>query len=246
MSSHYFSNTLKIDSALSSTDKQVVLMDASRIDISTLPVEKLLSEFELSVLTKRKMPAAKQEYIATRLVLKYLLKRSIPLLKNTPLCAISSQFDDVDNKLKLHFPVSEPIWACLSHSRGFIGAALNPEQNQFGFDIEHCSKTRPFVKLAKHFYDHNEVNLISSFCDINEQAGCFFRIWTLKEALAKATSQPIAKLLSPNVFTEIEKHNLTASSNTLNDFDISVVAQKSTDWQCSFINFNDLCRDLAF
>jgi len=246
MSSHYFSNTLKIDSAVSSADKQIVLVDASHIDISALPVSKLLSQFEQSVLTKRKVQAAKQEYIATRLTLKYLLKLSVPAFKNTPLCDISSQFDDADSKLKLHTPEGEPIWACLSHSRGFIGAALNPEQHKFGFDIEHCTKTRPFVKLAKHFYHQEEVNLISAFSDINEQAGCFFRIWTLKEALAKATAQPIAKLLSPNVFEEIEKHSLTASSRTVNDFDISVVAQKSTDWQCSFMTFDDLRRVLAF
>ena len=204
MSSHYFSNTLKIDSAVSSADKQIVLVDASHIDISALPVSKLLSQFEQSVLAKRKVQAAKQEYIATRLTLKYLLKLSVPAFKNTP------------------------------------------EQHKFGFDIEHCTKTRPFVKLAKHFYHQEEVNLISAFNDINEQAGCFFRIWTLKEALAKATAQPIAKLLSPNVFEEIEKHSLTASSRTVNDFDISVVAQKSTDWQCSFMTFDDLRRVLAF
>ena len=54
MSSHYFSNTLKIDSGLSSTDKQVVLMDASRIDIKSLPVEGLLSAFELVYLQSAK------------------------------------------------------------------------------------------------------------------------------------------------------------------------------------------------
>jgi len=245
MSSHYFSNTLVINLQPKTTAQQILLMDASNIDLSCLAFEKLLSEFELSVLKKRKVPAAKQEYLATRLTLKYLYKRTYPH-DDLALNEISSQFDDNDSKLKLHTRVREPVWACLSHSNGLIGAALNPEQQLFGFDIEQSSKPRPFVKLAKHFYHQNEVELISRFDSTDEQAQCFFRIWTLKEALAKASAQPIAKLLAPNVFEEISKYNFSASSNSIEDFDLSVVAQKSTDWQCSFINFSDLRRDLAF
>ena len=72
MSSHYFSNTLVINLQPNNTAQQIMLMEASNIDISSLAIEKLLSEFELCVLEKRKVPAAKQEYLATRLTLKYL------------------------------------------------------------------------------------------------------------------------------------------------------------------------------
>ncbi|MAD02698.1 MAG: hypothetical protein CMK65_03605 [Pseudoalteromonas sp.] len=245
MSSHYFSNTLVINLQPNNTAQQIMLMEASNIDISSLAIEKLLSEFELCVLEKRKVPAAKQEYLATRLTLKYLYKHAYPH-DDLALNEISSQFDDKDSKLKLHTPVRESVWACLSHSNGLIGAALNPAQQLLGFDIEQSNKPRPFIKLAKHFYHQDEVDLISSFDAPDEQAQCFFRIWTLKEALAKASAQPIAKLLAPNVFEEIRKHNFCASSNCIEGFDISVVAQKSTDWQCSFISFSDLRRDLAF
>jgi 4'-phosphopantetheinyl transferase len=75
---------------------------------------------------------------------------------------------------------------------------------------------------------------------IKEQAHRFFRIWTLKEALAKATSRPIAQLLSPNVFDEFSLLNLTASSNIITvaneEFDISVAHKKSTDWRCFILN----------
>lgn len=245
MSSHYFSNSLIIEQQSQTTAKKVMLMDATRIDVASLPLDKLLSEFELSVLEKRKVPSAKQEYLATRLTLKYLYQHAYPH-DDLALNEISSQFDDKDSKLKLHTKRREPVWACLSHSNGLIGAALNLKQQLFGFDIEQSSKPRPFIKLAKHFYHQDEVDLISRFDAPDEQAQCFFRIWTLKEALAKASAQPIAKLLAPNVFEELSKHNFSASSNSIDGFDISVVAQKSTDWQCSFINFNDLRRDLAF
>ena len=122
MSSHYFSNTLIIGQQSKTTAKKIMLMDATRIDVASLPVDKLLSEFELSVLEKRKVPSAKQEYLATRLTLKYLYQRAYPN-DDLTLNEISSQFDDKDSKLKLHTPVREPVWACLSHSNSLIGAS---------------------------------------------------------------------------------------------------------------------------
>jgi 4'-phosphopantetheinyl transferase len=114
-----------------------------------------------------------------------------------------------------------------------VGAALNIEQVEFGFDIEKISLKRPFEKLAKHFYHQQEVDLITA----NEQYAAlrFYRIWTLKEALAKATSRPIAQLLSPHVFTELKTAHLNAKSAEFEGFDISIVNKKSTDWQCFYI-----------
>ena len=78
MSSHYFSNTLIIEQQSQTTAKKIMLMHAARIDVASLPLDKLLSEFELSVLEKRKVPSAKQEYLATRLTLKYLYQHAYP------------------------------------------------------------------------------------------------------------------------------------------------------------------------
>ncbi|CAM4330286.1 hypothetical protein PSOS111911_13715 [Pseudoalteromonas ostreae] len=79
------------------------------------------------------------------------------------------------------------LHSCLSHSNGFVGAALNVERIEFGFDIEKINLKRPFAKLAKHFYHLDEVNLTALSCQYHE-------------------------------------------------FDISVVSDKSTDWQCSVVN----------
>ena len=103
---------------------------------------------------------------------------------------------------------------------------------------------RPFEKLATHFYHEHEVELISTRTQMQHQADRFFRIWTLKEALAKATSRPIAKLLSPNVFDELSQAKLSACSNVIATqdaaFDLTLVHKKSTDWRCflltDFIN----------
>lgn len=213
----------------------VLLFAAQQLNVDEFDLHALLSPFELAVITRRKSIKAKQEYLATRLLLKYLVKQSSAQFSHLTANQISSEFDEQSSKLLIHITGSETVFSsCLSHSNGFVGAALNIERAEFGFDIEKISVQRPFVKLAKHFYHQDEVNLITQ--SQQQSAERFFRIWTLKEALAKATSRPIAKLLSPNVFTELTQANLAALSCQYNEFDISVVSDKSTDWQCSVVN----------
>ncbi|WP_288985890.1 4'-phosphopantetheinyl transferase superfamily protein [uncultured Pseudoalteromonas sp.] len=252
MSVTYFENQLEITPALANNSHCIALLNATTLNVGEFDLPHYLSPFELNVINRRKNPQAKQEYLATRLVLKYLVKTACSSYASLKLCDISSEFNPDNSKLELHIKnTTGVISCCISHSHGFVGAALNVASTQFGFDIEKISLKRPFNKLAKHFYHPAEVSLITDTDNITTQAHHFFRIWTLKEALAKATSRPIAQLLSPNVFNELNNTQLTACSNTVvgahNDmFDISVVAKKSTDWRCSFISLKALSSKLAF
>lgn len=252
MNSAYFENQLTVTAATANSSQCIILLNACSLNISEFDLPHYLSSFELNVINRRKHPQAKQEYLATRLALKYLVKTASAAYACVKLCDISSEFNFNNNKLELHIKnTTEVISCCISHSHGFIGAALNVAATPFGFDIEKVSLKRPFNKLAKHFYHPGEVSLITDADNVTTQAQHFFRIWTLKEALAKATSRPIAKLLSPNVFNELNTLELSASSNTViethNDmFDISVVAKKSTDWRCSIMTINDLRSAIAF
>ena len=164
---------------------------------------------------------------------------------------MSTEFDEASSKLQVHVS-GDVINTCISHSHGLVGAALNFDKSEFGFDIEKVSLKRPFEKLAKHFYHNDEITLITKPTNTQAQADTFFRIWTLKESIAKATSRPIAKLLSPNVFDELNSAKLSACSNrvTVVDscdsnvcFDVSVVHKKSTDWRCFLLNdfINQFC-----
>ena len=252
MSVTYFENQLEITPALANNSHCIALLNATTLNVGEFDLPHYLSPFELNVINRRKNPQAKQEYLATRLVLKYLVKTACSSYASLKLCDISSEFNPDNSKLELHIKnTTGVISCCISHSHGFVGAALNVASTQFGFDIEKISLKRPFIKLAKHFYHPAEVSLITDTDNITTQAHHFFRIWTLKEALAKATTRPIAQLLSPNVFNELNNAQLTACSNTVvgahNDmFDISVVAKKSTDWRCSFISLKTLSSQLAF
>ncbi|MFY8325848.1 4'-phosphopantetheinyl transferase family protein [Pseudoalteromonas sp. ZZD1] len=236
MLNQYFDQYLTVNpfNASEINAQSLLLLNAESINFADFALDNLLSPFEQAVIERRKSSKAKQEYLATRLLLKFLVKHCFTEFADTPAHHISSEFDEQSSKLLLHIKNTNTVLSsCLSHSNGFVGAALNIERVEFGFDIEKVSLKRPFAKLAKHFYHQQEVDLITQ----TEQCAAqrFFRIWTLKEALAKATSRPIAQLLSPHVFTELATANLNAKSTIFEGFDISIVNKKSTDWQCFYI-----------
>ncbi|XQF92025.1 4'-phosphopantetheinyl transferase family protein [Pseudoalteromonas espejiana] len=246
MTADYFKNNLCITPAqlanLPLANNHILLFDATALDVSKFNLPDYLSPFELSVINRRKSPQAKQEYLATRILLKQLLKIAKPQYANTQLNGMSTQFDEASAKLQLQAS-GEIFNTCISHSHGLVGVALNLANTEFGFDIEKISLKRPFEKLAKHFYHADEIALITEPSNTQTQANIFFRIWTLKESLAKATSRPIAKLLSPNVFNELNIATLSASSNCVTvesnnqhtQFDVTVAHKKSTDWRCFLI-----------
>lgn len=248
MTTHYFENTLSITSTqlakLPLANHSILLFNAKTLELSDFNLPDCLSSFELSVINRRKSPQAKQEYLASRLLLKHLIKITQPQYVLVALNKMSTEFDETSSKLKIHVG-DDVINTCISHSHGLVGVALNLDKSEFGFDIEKVSLKRPFEKLAKHFYHNDEITLITKSTKIQTQADTFFRIWTLKESLAKATSRPIAKLLSPNVFDELNSAKLSASSNRVavtNSsesnvcFDVSVVHKKSIDWRCFLLS----------
>ncbi|TMO80298.1 hypothetical protein CWC16_08980 [Pseudoalteromonas sp. S3776] len=243
MTNHFFKNTLSIApsfySDLPRSNNTILVFNANTLKVEHLDLTQYLSPFELSVINRRKRMQAKQEYLASRILLKQLTKHTQPQYAHVPLNKMSTHFNEKCSKLQLHVNRSV-INTCISHSHGLVGVALNVTNTEFGFDIEKISLKRPFEKLAKHFYNKAEIDLITAPTAIVDQAYTFFRIWTLKEALAKATNRPIAQLLSPNVFSEFSQQNLVATSNNIACanalFDVSVAHKKSTDWRCYVLN----------
>lgn len=100
-----------------------------------------------------------------------------------------------------------PITISLSHSHGvvFLGASLHQVQLhsiQLGVDIELISDKRNHQKLAKHFFHPTEIEWVEA-----KGQSAFFRAWTLKEALAKASKVSGASLLAKNVFEQLRIFN---------------------------------------
>ncbi len=74
-----------------------------------------------------------------------------------------------------------PIAVSLSHCRTMTACAI-ADPGPVGIDIEYCAPDRPFMDIATTAFGENEKRAV----EIGGVA-VFYRIWTLREALAKAT-----------------------------------------------------------
>lgn len=149
-----------------------------------------LHRTEQAVLAKRKKTQAQQEYRATRWAIKQLARQLYPQYRDYPLAAWCSEFDVEQAQLILSID-GHPLDArvVISHAHGHIAVAMTRGTALLGVDIEKIDNARAFEKLAAHYYPAAETR------DIGRDVETFFRVWTLKEAYAKATKQPIATLL---------------------------------------------------
>ncbi len=169
---------------------------------------------ELAVLEKRKHIAAQREFLLSRV----LIKTAIAKFGNLSYTDLSVLFDTTDTCLKVFYRDQPlPVQVCLSHSHGYVLVAISTKTACLGVDLEQYQTRRPVEKLAAHFYHADELQLIRK-----NGTDSFYRIWTLKEALAKASKRPIAQLLRDNVFEQLR--DLSCISGTYQGFDISLIA----------------------
>jgi len=83
----------------------------------------------------------------------------------------------------------------LSHTRGMVGIAVSPQSGDaVGFDIEPIDR-KVRLALADRYFRPEEVAWIGSLAPAQRQHG-FLRLWTLKEALIKATGEGMARDLA--------------------------------------------------
>lgn len=226
----YFANNLIIHTATFDTglanqplhegELTVFIANASELNLEQIVPEHFLCQAEIAILAKRKQPKAKREYLKSRHIIKQLLSAQY----DDHCTAFETRFNDTKKELELyHHNQLLPIKLSLSHSHEMVAVALCMQQQHvfsFGIDLEKTTKLRAFDKLAHHFYHVDEVTLIEQAGRLSpkQHAAYFYRIWTLKEALAKTLKRPIAQLLRPNVFELIERHNLRNFSTEFYDF----------------------------
>lgn len=88
----------------------------------------------------------------------------------------------------------------ISHSGDSVAIAVCRDvNNPIGVDIE-VYKTRNFMRLARHYFASQEVLELESLSG-SEQSRCFFRIWVLKESLAKFTGKGLSSKILQSPFT---------------------------------------------
>jgi len=211
--------------------------------ISSL-AERYLHPLERAVFGKRKQQQAQQEYLASRTMIKTYASQCL----GYNFAELYVLFDDQDNCLNIYHNGSViPLRCCISHSHGQVLIVLIPQKSaqpiQLGVDLEWISTKRSLEKVAKHYYHPKELQACMTQTEIVSEGTAkalhpqtLYRIWTLKEALAKAIKQPIAKLIRDNVFSHSEQLNVrsgsykSANAEYGEEFDLSIISDlKFTD-----------------
>jgi 4'-phosphopantetheinyl transferase len=194
----------------------VYLFDSSSIAseyVATL-AQHYLHSSELEVFSKRKQLQAKQEFIASRVLIKIYTSHCL----GYNYADLAVRFDEQETCLKVfHKGLAIKLGCCISHSHGQVLIALTQQVQQLGVDLEWISTRRSLDKLAAHYYHAEELQA----CKGRSNAA-LYRIWTLKEGLAKAIKQPIVKLIRDNVFTHCSELSVKSGNNQ--DFDLSIIS----------------------
>lgn len=91
----------------------------------------------------------------------------------------------VDNPCDLRFS--------LAHTRGMVVVAV-AQGVEIGVDVEPSDRRAESMKLARRFFAPEEVALLAA-AGGEARRETFFAIWTLKEAVVKATGQGLSRAL---------------------------------------------------
>ena len=87
-----------------------------------------------------------------------------------------------------------PISFNLSHAKGMVGVAVLAQPDvPVGFDLE-CFDRRIDLDVADRYFRPEEVNWLSGLAPDERPRG-FLQLWTLKEALIKATGEGLSREL---------------------------------------------------
>ncbi|WP_316167572.1 MULTISPECIES: 4'-phosphopantetheinyl transferase family protein [unclassified Bradyrhizobium] len=81
----------------------------------------------------------------------------------------------------------------LSHTRGFVACAVGYDA-EIGVDVERIAPKHASLDIAERYFSASEVALMRA-APAADRAMIFFRLWTLKEALIKATGEGLSRAL---------------------------------------------------
>jgi 4'-phosphopantetheinyl transferase len=79
----------------------------------------------------------------------------------------------------------------MTHARGMVAVAI-AEGVDIGVDVEPANRRAESMKLAQRFFAPAETELLRAL-DGEARRDAFFAIWTLKEAVVKATGEGLAR-----------------------------------------------------
>lgn len=174
-----------------------VWVAAIRTDVNADPdmpvLRAFLPESELRRLSAIRHDAARVEYAAGRLLVRSVLAERL----RTPPARLRIGEEPGGRPRLEPGPGGSPADDFnLSHSGGRL--ALSVSRNlRVGVDIERVDRTRPLEALARRYYTADEHALLNTYAGADAYAECWYRIWTTKEAHAKARGAGVRGMTDP-------------------------------------------------
>lgn len=170
---------------ISSNEVHLWLIDEQAVEEAKVLTDyyAIISADENKRLSEIKSSKRKQQFLITRVALRYILSFYINHLLPTDIQFTVNRFgkpalEDKFNNLQFN----------LSHTDGKILIGVTKER-ALGVDIEYMNKSRDTLKIAEHYFHSKEwnVNLMQdNLYPDYEQVKHFYKLWTLKEAFIKA------------------------------------------------------------
>jgi len=127
-----------------------------------------------------------REFLQTRLLLRQALSITLPGALPPEHWQISERPEQAP---QVHQAVDLGWHYSLSHSRGRIAIAIS-NAGPCGIDLEHHRPRANLMALAEQWFHPDETECLASL-DKPDQIAAFYRLWTLKEALIKATDSSV-------------------------------------------------------
>ncbi|WP_076418910.1 4'-phosphopantetheinyl transferase superfamily protein [Colwellia sp. UCD-KL20] len=165
----------------------------------------LLNGQEKKRFDKMKSSLKRQQFLLSRVLLlqaatqllqqkSLILKAEDEQIENS--CLENSQIKtyQIENYTQLLINQKYSFSISITHSGSVAAVCISSQQLKLGIDIEKI-KPRNFVELAKEFCVEEELTILN-----NKQydAYYFYKLWTAKEALTKATQANLTDLFSFN------------------------------------------------
>lgn len=185
-----------------------------QIQIWSLPIDKnihttfseseirtLLSPTELKRYGKFKVDGKRDEFLASRVLLRHLLRQHTEC---EPL-NVEAVPDQLGRPFWFENGRKIPLYFSLSHTRGMVCCAISKIM-EIGCDVELVQPRKYEKELAARVFTKDEK---SSYDDLrgDNQRGYFYKSWTLKESYVKAVGQGLRIPFTSLSFTKAVELN---------------------------------------
>lgn len=164
--------------------------------LTTSEISNLLNSEEYTRFANFKIPSKQDEFLASRLLLRYLLRQHTDLDPGKVVAAP----DEFGRPFWKHHGTRIPLYFSLSHTRGMVCCVIGNNM-EIGCDVELIRPRKYERNLAEKIFSSQELSHYLSLPE-GRQRTFFYTSWTLKEAFVKAVGKGLRIPLGSLSFTQ--------------------------------------------